>query len=249
MPSRIPSKALVVFAKPARPGHVKTRLRGVLSAREAAEAHVACLRDTTRMAGSVGGARKCLHVAGSYPAAQRLAARVGLSRRWRLGVQVGRTLGERLEFAIQSLLASGFRKVVVIGTDTPWMGAARVFRAFRLLDYADVVLGPAADGGYYLIGVRRAVPEMFRGVAWGTARVFAQTTRALRQAGIRYRLLKRDFDLDRPKDLARLVRLRSKRKLAAPALRRWIYGWELTTGSSRRRRRVRRRRRRPPDRE
>jgi len=158
----INAKAVLVFAKPPRPGHVKTRLRGLLTAHEAAEVHLACVKDTAAMVASVGGYRKWLLVAGQSGAAQKLAQQASLSSRWRLGVQRGRDLGARLEHAFRRHFEAGAKKVVVVGTDTPWMGPSRLVRAFQLLDAADVVIGSTEDGGYYLIGARRLVPEIFR---------------------------------------------------------------------------------------
>lgn len=225
-----PSKAVLVFAKPPRPGHVKTRLRSVLTARQAAELHLACVQDTARMVASAGGYRKWLLVAGRFAAARELARHAQLSSRWCLGVQAGGDLGARLEFAFSSHFTAGVRKVVIVGTDTPWMGAERVLQALKLLDSADVVLGPTEDGGYYLVGARRLVPEMFRGIRWGTSQVFAQTLRALKAAQTRYRLLRRDFDLDRPADLECVARLLRRRRIRSPMLKRWIADWELTRG-------------------
>jgi hypothetical protein len=201
---------------------VKTRLLSILTPRETAELHLACVRDTTRVVASVGGYRKWLLVAGRFDAAQNLARQAGLSTRWCLGVQVGRDLGERLAFAFQAHFTAGVEKVVVVGTDTPWMSPQHIVRAFALLDRADVVLGPTADGGYYLVGARRLVPKMFRGIRWGTSRVFAQTKAALRKAGASFRLLPRDFDLDRPADLRRVAQLLRRKKIRAPAVKRWI---------------------------
>lgn len=217
-----------MFAKPPRPGHVKTRLRGLLTAQEAAEVHLACVKDTAAMVASVGGYRKWLLVAGRINAAQRLAQQAKLSSRWRLGVQTGRDLGARLEHAFRAHFEAGGKKVVVVGTDTPWMGPQRIVRAFQLLDAADVVIGPTEDGGYYLIGARRLVPEVFHGIRWGTESVFAQTLAALRRAKASYRLLRRDFDLDRPEDLRRAAQLLRHRKIRSPALKRWIVNWEPT---------------------
>ena len=123
-----PAKAVLVFAKPPRPGHVKTRLRSVLTAQQAAELHLACVQDTARMVASAGGYRKWLLVAGRFAGAQQLARLAQLSSRWCLGVQVGRDLGARLEFAFGSHFTAGVRKVVIVGTDTPWMGAERILR-------------------------------------------------------------------------------------------------------------------------
>ena len=226
----VDAKAVLVFAKPPRPGHVKTRLRSLLTAREAAEVHLACVKDTAAIVASVGGYRKWLLVAGRMGAAQKLAQQAALSTRWRLGVQVGRGLGERLEFAFGSHFLAGGQKVIVVGTDTPWMGPQRIVRAFQLLDATDVVIGPTEDGGYYLVGARRLVPEMFHGIRWGTADVFEQTVTALRKAKVSYRLLRRDFDLDRPEDLHHVARLLRRRKVRSPAVKRWIFHWELEPG-------------------
>lgn len=225
MSSPFPQKAVLVFAKPPRPGHVKTRLRGLLTAQEAAEVHLACVKDTAAMVASVGGYRKWLLVAGRFEAAQNLAQQAKLSSRWRVGAQVGRDLGARLEFALNSHFLAGVQKVVVVGTDTPWMGPQRIVRAFQLLDAADVVIGPTEDGGYYLVGARRLVPEMFRRIRWGTADVLEQTLAALRKMKASYRLLRRDFDLDRPEDLHRVARLLRRRKIRSPALKRWFVNW------------------------
>jgi uncharacterized protein len=70
---------------------------------------------------------------------------------------------------------------------------------------ADAVLGPAADGGYFLIGLRRAQPQLFRGIAWGSAKVLDATRARLRQAGLRWQELAIHPDLDRPQDLRRAL--------------------------------------------
>jgi len=182
------------------------------------------------MVASVGGYRKWLLVAGRIKAAHRLAQQAALSSRWQLSVQTGRDLGQRLESAFRSHFVAGAQKVIVVGTDTPWMGAQQIVRAFQSLDAADVVIGPTEDGGYYLVGARRLVPEMFHGIRWGTESVFAQTVAALRKAKASVRLLRRNFDLDRPEDLRRVARLLRGRKIRSPALKRWIFHWELEPG-------------------
>lgn len=238
-----PQKTILVFAKLPQPGRVKTRLLGTLSPREAAGLHEACLRDTLRMAGGVRGARLWLLLASGPHSAQRFARRLALRAGWHLGTQGRGDLGKRLERAFRRAFRQGAPSVLAVGTDSPWIGARRLREAFRVLQHADVVLGPTDDGGYYLIGARRFLPELFRGIPWGSGRVLKRTVRALQQAGASYRLLRRDFDLDRPADLRRAERLlRSKAKLC-PALRQWFathHAGETivkaaATGSSRRR--------------
>jgi glycosyltransferase A (GT-A) superfamily protein (DUF2064 family) len=112
----------------------------------------------------------------------------------------------------------GYREVVVIGTDTPWMGAERVRKAFAELKANDVVIGPAEDGGYYLLGMRKFAPGIFRGIPWSTERVLELTLKVIVRAKLRGKLLRRDFDLDRPGDLKRARRMLKRRPRMAPAL-------------------------------
>ncbi len=221
MPSGSP-RAIVIFARALVPGRVKTRLAGALSRQQAADVHRACLQDTISLVASVRGCRKWLLVAASARAARRLATKMRLRREWRVAPQSGRDLGARLERAFAQQFQARARSVVVIGSDSPWMGRARIERAFRRLERADAVLGPAADGGYYLVGLRRPLPLMFRNIPWGTSRVFALTTRRLKQMGASVALLEADFDLDRISDLRRASRLLGASWRRAPALARWL---------------------------
>jgi hypothetical protein len=125
--------------------------------------------------------------------------------------------------AMEEQLRAGASKVVIVGTDSPWMGRARIERALQLLDTADVVLGPSEDGGYYLVATRRMVSKLFSQIRWGTAAVLPQTLRELRATRTSFRLLQRDFDLDRPQDLRRAEQMAARGTLRAPALNRWIH--------------------------
>jgi len=243
--------AVLVFAKLPKPGQVKTRLLGVLAPEQAAEVHRRCLEDTVALVSRVPRCQKCLRVAARPDEAQELARALGLHRGWRVEVQRGRDLGERLHEAFDSFLKRGYRKIIVVGTDTPWMGSKRITQALRLLKTADVVLGPTADGGYYLVGARRLIPEMFHPIPWSTSRVFRMTLRALKKEGSSYRLLPRDFDLDRPEDLKRAAKLLRRNAERAPSLARWLN--QLKRGSlsrsSRRQSPAHRNRRRRPGQE
>ena len=210
--------AVVVFAKVPEPGRVKTRLLPQLTPERAAEVHRACLEDTVRLVGRIPGSRKCLQVAAEFDRARQLAATLELDHQWQVAIQRGRDLGERLEETFRSLFRAGYRRVVIVGTDTPWMGAQRIRRALALLDTTDVVLGPCADGGYYLVGARRLYPQMFCNIPWSTSQVLSTTTRVLEKARASYGRLPRDFDLDRPEDLARAAEVLRRNETRAPAL-------------------------------
>jgi len=215
---------IVVFTKAPLAGMVKTRLLDRLSAAQAAEVHRACLEDTMRLIETLPQCARWLFVtpgpsgaaAGSLP----LPANAGDG--WQRDVQRGAGLGARLEAAFAKLFRGGARKIVAIGTDTPWMPRTRIRLAFDWLDRFDVVLGPSLDGGYYLIGARRLVHETFRGIPWGSPNVLLATRRALERAGHTYRLLSVDFDLDRPEDLERAAELLRADPSRAPRLAAWL---------------------------
>ncbi len=240
--------ALLVFAKVPQPGQVKTRLLGVLRPEQAADLHRACLVDTVQHMKRIPGCHYWMYVAARTDSAQRLAETLALDHRWHVAAQHGRNLGERFQEAFDSLFRRGYRKVVVVGTDTPWMGSERMARAFRALDTDDVVLAPAADGGYYLAGARRPVPQMFRNIPWSTSQVLDVTLLALEKSGVSYRLLQRDFDLDRPEDLQRAADLLRGEETRAPALAEFLQKLQTDaiSRSSRRPKRAPQRKKRRP---
>jgi rSAM/selenodomain-associated transferase 1 len=119
--------------------------------------------------------------------------------------QVGADLGERLSRVFAELLVGDQDRVVAIGTDCPDLGADAIQRSFDALAAVDMVLGPATDGGYVLLGLRRHEPALFEGVAWGTDRVLEQTRKRALGAGLSMTLLEERADLDRPEDLVRFV--------------------------------------------
>ena len=110
-------------------------------------------------------------------------------------------LGQRMERALEEAFAEGASSVVVIGADCPGLTARHLDAAFRALDDNDAVLGPAVDGGYYLVGVRRFLPDLFRNIPWSTESVLEETLVAANRAGIECELLDTLHDLDVPDDL------------------------------------------------
>lgn len=120
--------------------------------------------------------------------------------------QRGADLGERMQHALAEGLDEGRARVVIVGTDCPAVDARRVGEAFDALRSSDVVLGPALDGGYYLIGATRAVP-VFDHVPWSTDAVMECTRQRLREHAIPWRELAPEGDVDRAEDLGVLVGL------------------------------------------
>jgi rSAM/selenodomain-associated transferase 1 len=212
------SRALLVFAKTPKPGKVKTRLLAAVSGEVAAALHEACIADTLRLARKMRRCDAFLFAAGGASYFRKLVKKRGSGARVRVLPQRGADLGARMEHAFRKSYAMGYSEVVVIGTDTPWMGVARLQRAFAELRTNDVVIGPAEDGGYYLLGTRQMVTEIFTGIPWSTERVLELTLKKIAALKLRKRLLRRDFDLDRPEDLKRAAGMLKRRPQVATAL-------------------------------
>jgi rSAM/selenodomain-associated transferase 1 len=119
--------------------------------------------------------------------------------------QRGATLGERMRNGASELLARGFGRVVLVGADLPTLPAAFVMDALERLERRpkSLVLGPAEDGGYYLVGVTHVHNELFAGIPWGTADVLRQTQKAADALRLTVELLPRWYDVDIPADLER----------------------------------------------
>lgn len=143
-------------------------------------------------------------------------------------VQRGADLGERMAAAFTDLFARGYARVLLIGTDLPTLPLSHLQTAERWLasGEAGVVLGPADDGGYYLIGLTSPRRELFERIAWSTPRVFEETAAAARRAGLTLRCVPVWRDIDSLDDLRRLARALDELPAeAAPHVRRWLGAW------------------------
>ncbi|MBI5074356.1 MAG: TIGR04282 family arsenosugar biosynthesis glycosyltransferase [Nitrospirae bacterium] len=120
--------------------------------------------------------------------------------------QQGSDLGERMDNAIRHLLSRGTEKAVITGADIPDLSCDIIMQAFKKLDHVDVVIGPAADGGYYLIGMKSPMTELFRNVSWSTGNVFSETVKTLQRSGKSYGVLPILSDLDTIADLNRVLK-------------------------------------------
>jgi rSAM/selenodomain-associated transferase 2/rSAM/selenodomain-associated transferase 1 len=119
----------------------------------------------------------------------------------RVTVQVGSDLGDRMHRAFLSAHHAGHHQTVIVGTDAPELDAAIARQAFDSLGRCDLVLGPAWDGGYYLIGLRQPIPDLFHQMPWGTEHVLDETLRRAKDLRLSVALLQPLADIDRPEDL------------------------------------------------
>lgn len=220
----------MLFTKPARAGRVKTRLIGDLTAGQAAELHAAFLAD---LLARLDGGRFELWVAWALePDDTDEAVPAPPAPAIRALRQEGADLGERLHRALAEASRDG-AAVAALGSDHPTLPQALVERAFdRVEAGADAVVGPAEDGGYYLIALapRAVVPELFAGIAWSTDRVLAATLDRCRALGLAVELLPTACDVDTPADLARLAGAMAEDTggdLGCPATRGLLAAWGL----------------------
>ena len=186
---------LLLFLKAPRPGLVKTRLAAALGPAGAAHAY--------RLLVEV-----LLHRFAEIPSLELRFApddaadeiKPWLRAAWTLAPQGPGDLGARLTTAFAAAFASGAERVVIIGSDCPDVSVCDVEFAWSALHTHDVVLGPATDGGYWLIGLRRPVPELFTAMPWSTPQVFAETCARCARHGLRLQLLRELTDIDEPAD-------------------------------------------------
>jgi rSAM/selenodomain-associated transferase 1 len=215
------------MCKAPRAGEVKTRLTPFLSPEEAAALAGCLFMDAVRNASRAG-----CEVSVAYAPRDGRAALEELLAAEASGVdffeQQGLDLGERLEAAAARAFACGGGPVVIEGTDTliPPELLTGALRDLSDSD-ADLALGPAEDGGFYLVGLRSHAPGLFRGVAWGTGRVYRQTAANAARLGLRLLGgLPRLHDVDTPADFERLRRRLladpERAPLLAPATYRWM---------------------------
>lgn len=200
-------RRLLIFLKYPAPGQVKTRLASELGNEAAAEIYRASVELTLSR---LEFFRRESVICVDPPEAVE-KTRQWLEGSWQLCAQQGATLGDRLKAATRQAFAEGAKRVIVIGTDSPWLFPADIARAFETLEGADIALGPTEDGGYYLIGLSKDMPLVFDGIAWSSPTVFDETLARAQALQLRVRPLERGYDLDYAADVERFVTEESMR--------------------------------------
>lgn len=206
------SRALAIFAKRPVPGQVKTRLTPALSPEQAASLHWAMVQDTWALASQLTDVEPHLFVDQPWESFEIL------TRGRPVLLQPAGDLGHRMFSCFQSLTSHEFKFFIIIGTDSPTLPKAHIEAAFdRLENDDDAVLGPAEDGGYYLVGCRRPHPRMFASVSWSGPETLAQTQAAFDAVGYRTHLTPIWRDVDSIGDLQRLAG-----EPVGPSVREWL---------------------------
>ena len=192
-----PKRALVVLARAPELGRVKTRLAREIGEAAALEAY----RELgTAVLGAVGRLGDCDLLVAYTPADKEGHMRDWLGPAPRDEPQFEGDLGARMLAAIAGRFAAGAATVLLIGTDCPDLDPELLETGFARLDRADAVLGPAADGGYYLVGMKRPIPELFEGIPWSSPATLSATLARAAAAGVSVALLDERRDIDTAAD-------------------------------------------------
>ena len=191
------NNALIVFARDPIVGQVKTRLNPFLDLQTVCDLYTCLLSDSIDKACSV----KCADCfIGVYPSSNSgYFERLDPSLLINIFIQEGKDLGERMKNAFSARFAEGYEHVAIIGADSPSLPLAYLKQAFS--SEREVVLGPSVDGGYYLIGMRGKLVNLFEGIKWGESSVLKDTSFKLKASRASMELLPVWYDVDRIDDL------------------------------------------------
>ncbi|NUO19062.1 TIGR04282 family arsenosugar biosynthesis glycosyltransferase [bacterium] len=189
---------LICLARMPEPGKVKTRIADAAGHARAYEIYVELVKRCRALLESLDDSTE-VEVSFAEPF-DFVKGQTFFGTRPFFSQQAGGDLGQRMCVAAIRGFQSGARKVVLIGSDCPELPAEYVKQAFRILDEVPVVFGKAKDGGYYLLGMTRVVPELFAELPWSTSELLEQTIARLTEAGIPHGLLPELGDIDTIED-------------------------------------------------
>jgi rSAM/selenodomain-associated transferase 1 len=206
------SVIVVMVAKEPVPARVKTRLCPQLSAGEAAELYALFIQDMVEemarlVPGPYPGTPDRALALAYTPEGSEAAFKALLPVTVPLFPQQGRDLGERLADIFRKLCDEGYEQVHIINSDSPDLSCDLIRQSIRRLEEprTDLVLGPCRDGGYYLVGLKRPVPELFARIPWSTGRVLEMTLERARRLELSFALLEPWDDMDTYEDLLRFL--------------------------------------------
>lgn len=196
-------RCLIVFVKSPEVQGVKSRLASAVGEQTACRLYRRFVED---LLDHLDGGDYCLKLY-FYPADRRQIVARWLGRARSYEPQIGEDLGERMKNAFEKCFSDGFEKAILIGSDSPDLPREIIEGGFAALASVDAVIGPACDGGYYLIGFRAAtyLPDPFSGIPWGTEAVLKSTLATLDGKGLKVNILPAWNDIDTYEDLKRFI--------------------------------------------
>ena len=194
------NESLIIFSRYPEPGKTKTRMIPALGATGAAELQRQMTEHTLNNAQQLLSSRD-LTIEVHFTGGSQQLMTAWLGRNLHYVPQVSGDLGQKMRSAFDRAFNMGNQRVLIIGIDCPGIDQVILNEAFNSLQNHDLVLGIAEDGGYYLIGLNRPVPQLFHNITWGTDQVLNQTKNIAQQLKLDIHYLTTLSDVDRPEDL------------------------------------------------
>ena len=192
---------LIIFYKNPVAGRVKTRLAATLGESRALDIYLK-LAAHTRSVSEATPFDKIVFYSDAIDPADEWPG-----EKFMKALQQGNDLGERMSNAFREAFHREYRFACIIGTDCAGLTRDIIRNAFEALEESDAVIGPAQDGGYYLLGMKRLLPHVFENKQWSTPTVFDETVRDFRSMGLSYETLPVLRDVDREDDLPEMLRV------------------------------------------
>ena len=199
--SRKSDNVLILFVKAPRLGAVKTRLQPELTADQSLQLYQAMVEDLAHQFANLDFCDLKLFF---YPVNAVGEMKTWLGDTFEYYSQHGNDLGEKMQNAITTMLNSNYKKVVLTGSDIPTLDSATIDHAFSSLNEENIVIGPSSDGGYYLIGMKKQNPEIFRQISWSSGSVLRQTIEKAKSANLKIVELEEKWDIDTYQDLCKI---------------------------------------------
>ena len=198
---------LMVFVRNPQLGTVKTRLATTVGDKVALEIYIELMRHTAEVTHKVSADKKVFY-------SEKIEQHdVWTEMNFSKALQTKGTLGQRMENAFRTAFEKGYKKVLIVGSDLYSLKTSHIEKALHQLDKKEVVIGPAQDGGYYLLGLKKNLPALFCNKSWGTSTVLKETLNDLKLKSIF--LIETLNDIDNFEDLKKETKLLKKLNIDA----------------------------------
>ena len=198
-------QALAIFCKTPEKGFVKTRLAASVGDQKALEIYLDLLKITDQETKPFSSSRHLFLVSALEDSIEQMQSTLQqqdlfIDPKINFAIQQGEDLGQRMFAAFKNLFKN-HRSVVLIGCDLPDLTSALISKAFDALQSNDLVIGPSCDGGYYLIGLKKEMPDLFKEISWSSEKVLKQTLERAERLSLKVQLLEKLRDIDTVDDL------------------------------------------------
>jgi hypothetical protein len=187
--------ALIIFVRNPESGKVKTRLAKTIGHEKALRVYERLLEHTRDITKSLS-CDKFLFYADYLTEIDDWDKNIYCKK-----LQEGEDLGQKMSGAFSVLFDQGYNRIIIIGSDCFELDEKKLAEAFEVMGPAEVIIGPATDGGYYLLGLQKMIPEIFENIAWSSSQVLKETVAVLKTLNVRYSLLPELNDIDEEADL------------------------------------------------